>query len=517
MFFITLEKIDHNLKKYQNAFLWAILLVAVLFSFYALTLGWSYPILDLHAFRQTQTAISAFWMIREGHFFAYQTPVIGYPWVIPFEFPLYQWLVVGVFKLSNIKLDQCGRIISILFFYLTLFPVGILLKKLNFKTSAYKIFICLFLCSPLYLYWSRAFLIESLSLFLSVSYVALIQSFLVDHKKKMYILAILVGSLAASVKVTTFVPCVFLATLLMAFGCFENVGSSKSNLNKKILLRLGWLLLLVIVPLLIAICWTSYCDHLKTANIIAADHLISKKLFTWNFGAWKQRISSMLWINTILLRTFNGGIGYYASFLYLITIIVYFKKIQFKWPLVFFCTYLSAFLIFTHLHIEHDYYSYANVIFLILAVSVILYSVLENKSYVDFFSVLILTIVLQLYFYISVYMKHAIFDTKNTRDYKISMFIRGHTSTSDAILVYGYDWSSVISYYSERKSLTDPLWGGNSKKRLENIEKLLGGLKLGAIVLCSSGITKEMLPTLEETIKKYKYTAVMIDGCYVFY
>jgi hypothetical protein len=46
------------------------------------------PPLENHSFRQTQTALTAWWFVRDGFSFAYLTPVGGPPWSIPFEFPL---------------------------------------------------------------------------------------------------------------------------------------------------------------------------------------------------------------------------------------------------------------------------------------------------------------------------------------------------------------------------------------------------------------------------------------------
>jgi hypothetical protein len=42
--------------------------------------------LDWYAFRQTQTALTAYWFMQEGFKLAYETPVGGRPWSIPFEF-----------------------------------------------------------------------------------------------------------------------------------------------------------------------------------------------------------------------------------------------------------------------------------------------------------------------------------------------------------------------------------------------------------------------------------------------
>ena len=60
------------------------------------------PLIESHAFRQTQTALTSYWMLEEGWKIAYQTPVVGFPWAIPFEFPLYQSLVAGVVALTEV-------------------------------------------------------------------------------------------------------------------------------------------------------------------------------------------------------------------------------------------------------------------------------------------------------------------------------------------------------------------------------------------------------------------------------
>ena len=87
----------------------ALLLIYGLSALAYLTIAsWSSPILDMFGFRQAQTAISAYWIAKGGPLFAYQTPVFGYPWSIPFEFPLYQWLVALLADSSGLSLDQGG-------------------------------------------------------------------------------------------------------------------------------------------------------------------------------------------------------------------------------------------------------------------------------------------------------------------------------------------------------------------------------------------------------------------------
>ena len=58
---------------------------------WAMTRHLEKPMLGPHSFRQTQTAISTYYMAEDASVFAdYITPVLGKPWRIPMELPIYQ-------------------------------------------------------------------------------------------------------------------------------------------------------------------------------------------------------------------------------------------------------------------------------------------------------------------------------------------------------------------------------------------------------------------------------------------
>ena len=77
-----------------------------------LTRSWHASILDRYEFRQLQTALSIFWMQREGFHVDYLTPLFGPPWSIPLEFPTYQACVAGLSSLTGLPLEQTGRLVS---------------------------------------------------------------------------------------------------------------------------------------------------------------------------------------------------------------------------------------------------------------------------------------------------------------------------------------------------------------------------------------------------------------------
>jgi hypothetical protein len=61
-------------------------IVSACFTFHFL----SKPILEGNGFRQAQTALTSYYLIKNGFSFSYWTPVIGQGWSVPFEFPIYQ-------------------------------------------------------------------------------------------------------------------------------------------------------------------------------------------------------------------------------------------------------------------------------------------------------------------------------------------------------------------------------------------------------------------------------------------
>ena len=156
--------------------------LAILCSLWALTREWDKPLLDLHSFRQTQTAISTYYMVgTPSVFIDYITPVLGKPWRIPMEVPFYQWIVARWHELTGMGLDQSGKLFSIVFLFACIWPVWKLQAALEIPVNAHWLTMAIFLSVPLHLYWGRAFLIETMGLFLSLSMAACIFS---GYRKK---------------------------------------------------------------------------------------------------------------------------------------------------------------------------------------------------------------------------------------------------------------------------------------------------------------------------------------------
>ena len=108
----------------------AVFLACLVFHLWGVGVGWESKNLPGVEYRQAQTALSAYFIKEDGDFsLAYPTPVLGKPWSIPMEFPLYQWTVVGVSELTGWGITLSGRLVSIACFYLMLPAVWLLLAR----------------------------------------------------------------------------------------------------------------------------------------------------------------------------------------------------------------------------------------------------------------------------------------------------------------------------------------------------------------------------------------------------
>ena len=147
----------------------AALLALALSGFWALKYS-GQPIVEQHAFRQTQTALSTYWISQSPLTIPYQTPALGSPWAIPFEFPIYEYAVSRSAGLLGSDLQQTGRLVSYAFLLLCLLPVGTMLRRLfpGHWREHLAAFSIVFLSSPLYLFWGRTFMVETAALFFAL-------------------------------------------------------------------------------------------------------------------------------------------------------------------------------------------------------------------------------------------------------------------------------------------------------------------------------------------------------------
>lgn len=195
----------NNYLRSERFTLFVFLLMALASSIYILTLSWSHTLLDFYPHRQFQTALSIRSMVEGGPWLAYETPLFGEPWSIPFEFPIYQWIVATVVALTDLSIEHASRSVSVFFFYSSLLVVDLILRQWNLSVAHRHCLAILLLTSPLYLFWSRTCMIESIALFLSLAYLYFGSLYLLGSRSiSIIFFASTFGVLAAITKITTF-------------------------------------------------------------------------------------------------------------------------------------------------------------------------------------------------------------------------------------------------------------------------------------------------------------------------
>src|SRR5258707_9909004 len=128
---------------------WALALIAFgQFAFFTL-ITLNQPVIDMWGFRPAQTVISIPYMLRGEGWLTTPMPILGEPWTIPLEFPLYQWLVALVVWATGISVDASGRLISGLFAVGTIWPVLILANSAGLGRRFTLVVATLWLLAPL--------------------------------------------------------------------------------------------------------------------------------------------------------------------------------------------------------------------------------------------------------------------------------------------------------------------------------------------------------------------------------
>jgi hypothetical protein len=473
-----------------------------------LAIRWNLPLLGMHSFRQTETAITSYWLLRGGPWFAYQTPVMGAPWAIPYEFPIYQLLSAGLVKLIGIPLDPAGRLLSYLFLCLTILPASVVGRAYGMSRKGVLVFAVLLLASPIYLYWGTAFLIETLAVFLSFAFLAETERAMRSSGYSAALLgATIAGILGALCKITTFVPFYFLAGLLLLCALFKRLQRRESPWR----IIVSGSVIMLPSPILFWL-WNRFADAQKMRNPIGRYVVSSTPLMhQWNFGTWGQLFSREMLLT--LLRSTTDTLGMLSLLIVglLVLVIFYYRALDIRSTAVILCAlagFFLPFVIFTNLHIIHNYYDAANAIFLIGAVAVVIDRCFSTGHYRIAWYCLLLTIVSQLSWFRFHFLPD-ILHPPNRWLLTIARVVERNTNPDGVVVIYGQEWSPVIPYYAQRRALMEPTFvpAAEVDAGLPLLMAPQGGYPVEAIVRCPSPMDRNVefvryFETLDATLPR---------------
>ncbi|GAC1348415.1 MAG: hypothetical protein NVSMB18_36550 [Acetobacteraceae bacterium] len=462
-----------------------------------LLIGWiNAPLLGIHSFRQTQTALSAYWILHGGPLLAYETPVLGSPWAIPFELPIYQ-AIAALVALAGVPLDAAGRLVSIAFLLVGFWPLRMLWRDLRFEPVGLPIACALLLAAPEYAFWSRTFMMESCALVLALLWLALFVRFLHGGRGWIAVAALVAGLLAGGAKATTLPPFALLAGFIALPQVWRWV---RGGCARRELPRLTLAAALLLLPFVGALAWVAYSDAVKVANPFG-QALTSGSLSAWNYGSWAQRVSADLagTQGDRMLDIFGRAwpLGLLA--------IVYGalrRGGQRTVALALAAAYLTPVALFTNLHLVHNYYQYANAAFLVVAASLGIALLARHAPLRPVAgAALLLLFAAQ---FNQFYGRQVRWLTPDRAEsyYNIALAARDRLPPDASLLVFGADnWSSEIPYYAQRKALVVPIFPSPARLMgdimspthlaaiLRDPQASLVGTRFGGVITCGDPAT----------------------------
>jgi hypothetical protein len=449
------------------------------------SIGWDNTLNDRHSFRQSQTATTAYYMVGKPFKLAYETPVLGKPWAIPMEFPLYQWIVARVVGGLGTPLDQTGRFVSLVFFLLTNIPLYWLVRAVGVSSRHAWVPLMLFTISPFYIFWSRTFMIESTALFFSMAYLAAAVEAAKSGLRWVVVIAVVLGVMAALVKVTTFLG--YFAIVAAVLGVWEWRNWSRDHdiaALRSGVVRLG---AMVLLPFAAAVVWVRFADAVKSENPLAAAYLTShiSHSWSWNYGTVDQKVSGFVW--GVIVGRFPELVGLpQLAWLLLGAALAVTLVHRRRWRETMAClaAYFLAPAVFTNLHFVHDYYANANGIFLITAIGFAIVGLLEDThSRRAGVIVAIVAFITAILGHAALYLPRQM--TNSGEILEAAEYIRSATAEDSAIICLGNDWSPLVSYYARRRALNLPMdnEGKMPRELVAAAFERIKGENIGALVL----------------------------------
>jgi len=455
-------------------------LLAFGFSLWAAGVGWKNGNLRGVEFRQAQTALSTYFIQLENNFdLAYPTPVLGKPWSVPMEFPLYEWTVAGLSNVSGLSLVSTARLVSLVCFYLTLPAIFLLLGQWQVPRSHRWLILGLIVSSPLYIFYSRAFLIETMALMMSVWFLLAYWKTITTGKWS-WLLSVNIFAIAASwSKVTTFILYLVPAAVVTVMLLWKNRPDAENPSWKRAGRILALSLSALVLPFVATLWWTHFSDVVKAANP-SSRFLVSSNMMGYHFGTAATRFAANVWAGH--WRIFSHSVVWWPLVAISgLALIAYGRKWSAK---VLFCVacFVGVQVLFPELYAWHDYYYVSNTVFLLVAMGLSV-GALFDSPLPRWFCATLLAAMLggQVYFYAREFYQMQSRISPEGSD--LTRVLKAVTHPEDVLLIQGEDWNSMTPYYARRRALM--LRAGVDQNETEMREAFanLKGEPIGALVI----------------------------------
>ena len=347
-----------------------------------------------------------------------------------------------------------------------------ILEFLELELRGKLVIVSLLLVCPIYLFWSRTFMIETCALSVCLWFTLFALRAASSLRRKDLAIATAVGVLAAVVKITTFAPFwVVVAGWLAVLFWKRLVGVKISALLAALLLA---------VPLLAETAWARFADSVVARNELAASFLLSSNLHTWVFGRLVDRFLPDLWdaVSTRILPEILGMTALFFCILVLLPLAQRYSRYAALCVVLFFVDILA----FPGLHRIHPYYQTANAIFLTAAAGFVICGLMRGgeSHRIGGYALFVMLVGSCLYRYYDSY-----FPAQQKEDTALTLIgqeAQRHAKPDQLIIVRGDDWGSEIPFYSHRRAIMDRSF---SKEQIQRRIQAAAPATVGDILYCA--------------------------------
>ena len=414
----------------------------------------STPLVEIHGFRQTQTAVVSKNYHKNG-IDLFEAEInsygIGKERKILLEMPIYQAFVSTLYKVFG-EYTSVGRVLSLLSHLLGVFALYKILSIISKNDDFSFLTAIAYLFLPLNLIYSKAFLGDTMAI--SLALFGMLMLLLSFNTKNNHILSIIsLLCITSSILIKPFYAPIL--AIPLSYYCLQ---------KKKIknLLKVFSVFGLAIV---ILFAWQTYSEQYNEVHGHSWFSLKNPSYRYWTFGDVQMRLSLDEWIHRLRLVFFvwANPLVYLVMLILLgcglFTYIKSFLKSQFsKFILIWIITGVLYWIVIFKM-LNHSYYALplTPIISIIIAHSLTFFAdAIKSKTTFSHRSIQV-SIALSYCFAMSFfYLKLSGISPYGYDQYTIANKIRQNTEKDSNVLLLSKNanWSSVIPFYSERKTLS---------------------------------------------------------------
>jgi hypothetical protein len=248
--------------------------------------------------------------------------------------------------------------------------------------------------------------------------------------------------------------------------------------------------------------------------------LTSGALSDWNWGTWADRVAVNLYSDVIWRRILGQNLAGFLG-LALIGAGIFMKVRPPIKTTIWICVVLGMvpLFIFPNLHIVHEYYQTANVVFLLCAAALVIGESFGNRLRGRSTAVILASLMVASNQYVFardfLTTVQTVYTPANSRDLAVAETLRDNLAEDAVFVTFGDMWSSSLSYFSGHKSFTVPDIYDQYDQAIATPEKYVGTYPLGAVVVCRDN-KGFLLPEVTQWAQgKKDWKVSEVHGCYI--